>query len=274
MDDVTYLVFDIETAGDGALIGRVRYPDENLDAEAAVDRYRAELREKSGNDVLPPTFVKPVAVCVAKVASDYRLLDLAAVDEPNYRPHKLVDGFWRGWKHYGNPVLVTYNGRAYDIPILELAAFRDGLSIPDWFNLEARSFEQNRHRYNLGAHIDLMDLLANFGASRVDGGLNLLSHILGKPGKSTIDGGDVEQFVRDGLLQEVNDYCRHDVLDTYFVFLRSRVLLGKISLEQEQEIVEDARKWLVDRADSEMPGQTAFGSYLESWGKWRPPEAS
>ena len=272
MDEVAYLVFDVETAGNGELIARVQFPGEALDEAEAVDRYRQQLRDRNGSDLIPPTFVVPVAVCVAKVAADYRLIDVAAVDEPNYRPHKLVDGFWRGWKHYGQPVLVTYNGRGYDIPVLEMAAFRDGLSLPEWFNLEARSWEQSRHRYNIDAHIDLMDLLANYGASRVDGGLNLLSHMLGKPGKSTIDGGDIEQYVRDGLLDEVNDYCRHDVLDTYFVFLRSRVLLGKISLDEEQRIVEEAREWLVQRSSSDEPGSEAFGSYLELWGNWTPPE--
>ena len=271
MDDVAYLVFDVETVGDGELIARVQYPNEDLDPDVAVDRFRSELLERTGSDFLPPTYVRTVAVCVAKISRDYRLLDIAAVDEPNYRWHKLVEGFWRGWKHYRQPILVTYNGRGYDIPVLELAAFRDGLSLPEWFNLEARSFEQNRHRYNLDAHIDLMDLLANFGASRVDGGLNLLSHILGKPGKSTIDGSDVEQYVREDRLDEVNDYCRHDVLDTYFVFLRSRVLLGKLTLAEEQEIVKEAQQWLINRASSEEPGASAFASYLELWGNWRPP---
>lgn len=272
MTDVAYLVFDIETAADGELIQRVLYPDSELSPDDAVDRYREELKARSGSDCLPPTFVRPVAVCVAKVRSDYRLIDVVAVDEPKYRPHKLVDGFWRGWKHYGQPVLVTYNGRSYDIPVLELAAFRDGLALPEWFNLEARSYEQNRHRYNLDAHIDLMDLLANFGASRVDGGLNLLSHVLGKPGQSSINGNEVQGYVREGRLDEINDYCRHDVLDTYFVFLRSRVLLGKITLDQEQDIVEDARLWLTERSESDLPGAEAFASYLESWGKWLPPE--
>lgn len=274
MSEVGYLVFDIETAADGELIKRVLFPDRDCTDDEAADLYRDELRAKNGSDFLPPTFIRPVAVCVAKVGADYRLLDVAAVDEPKYRAHKLVDGFWKGWRHYGQPVLVTYNGRSYDIPVLELAAFRAGLALPEWFNLEARSYEQNRHRYNLEAHIDLMDLLANFGASRVDGGLNLLSHLLGKPGKSTIDGSDVEQYVREGRLADVNNYCRHDVLDTYFVFLRSRVLLGKISLDQEQDLVEYARDWLVKRSESDDPGREAFADYLELWGDWSPPDAT
>ena len=275
-DDVAFLVFDIETAGDGDLIRRVRYPDEDITPEEAVDRYGAELEDRTGSDILPTTFVRPVAVCVAKVAADFRLLDVVAIDEPKsedapgYRPAKLAEGFWKGWRLYGRPVLVTYNGRGYDLPVLELAAFRLGVALPDWFNMDARSYEQNRNRYNTASHLDLMDVLGNFGAARVDGGLNLLSHVLGKPGKSVADGSEVEQMFRDGDVRRINDYCRHDVLDTYFVFLRTRVLLGKITLEEEQAIVEQTRQWLEEQAASGRPGASAFESYLDFWGAWRP----
>ena len=41
-----YLVFDTESAADGALVSKLRYPGEKLTPKAAVDRYRAELMEK------------------------------------------------------------------------------------------------------------------------------------------------------------------------------------------------------------------------------------
>ena len=34
-----------------------------------------------------------------------------------------------------------------------------------------------------------------------------------------------------GKLAEINNYCRCDVLDTYFVFLRTRVLVGQLTLD-------------------------------------------
>ena len=34
----------------------------------------------------------------------------------------------------------------------------------------------------------------------------------------------VQDMYDAGRLAEINDYCRCDVLDTYFVFLRTRVL--------------------------------------------------
>jgi predicted PolB exonuclease-like 3'-5' exonuclease len=246
----------------------MRYPGAGLSAAEAIARYRAELMAERGKDIFPTSFMLPISVAIAKVDSHYRLLDLACLDPPQYRPHEIARRFWQGWQHYGRPSLVTFNGRCYDLPVLELAAYRYGLSLPAWFNIDARSFEQSRNRYNTEAHIDLFDLFTNFGACQVVGGLNLLAYLIGKPGKSSIDGSKVQDLYDAGRAEEINDYCQCDVLDTYFVFLRSRVLLGRLSLVEEQEIVADAKQWLTGQA----PTSRAIAGYLEHWGDWRPPQ--
>src|SRR5438105_3390986 len=73
--------------------------------------------------------------------------------------------------------LVSFNGRCFDLPLLEMAAFRYGCT--------AREYYQSRNRYG-GGHIDVMDWLSNFGALRVNGGLDVLAKLLGKPGKMTM----------------------------------------------------------------------------------------
>jgi len=266
--NVAYLLFDVEAVADGELISQIRYPDENLSADAATARYRADRIEKTGKDVLPTTFMLPISVAVAKIARDFRLIDLAVLDDPQYRPYKIVRGFWRGWSHYGRPTLVTFNGRGYDVPVLEMAAYRYGLSVPEWFNVDARNFEQSRNRYNVEAHFDMMDLFSNFGATRIVGGLNLLANLIGKPGKTGIDGSQIQDMYDAGRVEEINDYCRCDVLDTYFVFLRSRVLLGKLPLDREQTLVAETKQWLESQAESD----TAYRHYLDHWGDWQLPK--
>src|ERR1043165_1939761 len=64
---VTYLVFDIEAIADGALVSKIRYPNEGVQPAEAVARYRAELMASTGKDVLPVTFMLPISVAVAKV---------------------------------------------------------------------------------------------------------------------------------------------------------------------------------------------------------------
>jgi predicted PolB exonuclease-like 3'-5' exonuclease len=261
MSDVQYLIFDVETVGDGDLIQRVRYPDEQLTSREAIERYQADLIEQTGRDVLPPTFVLPISVAVAKVSSDFRLQDLTVLDPPHFRPEEIARRFWQGWHHYERPTFVTFNGRGYDMPVMEFAAYRYGISLPAWFNVESRSFEQARNRYNIDRHIDLQDLFSNFSAVRISGGLNLMANLIHKPGKSGIDGSQVQGLYFEGQADRINDYCRCDVLDTYFVFLRSRVLLGRLTLEDEQKLVADTRLMLEEQAE-DIP---AYAHYLQYW---------
>jgi predicted PolB exonuclease-like 3'-5' exonuclease len=261
MSDVKYLIFDIETVGDGDLIQKVRYPYENLTPREAVTKYRRQLMEETGKDVLPGTFVLPVSVAIAKVAADYRLTELTVLDAPAFRPQEIVRRFWQGWQHYDRPTLVTFNGRGYDMPIMELAAYRFGLSVPAWFNVDSKSFEQSRNRYNHEAHLDLQDLLSNFGAFRMSGGLNLLASLINKPGKSGIDGSQVQDMYCNGQVEQINDYCRCDVLDTYFVFLRSRVLIGRLTLQEEATMTQMTREMLEEQAEN----HAAYKHYLATW---------
>ena len=264
---VRYLAFDIESVADGTLVSRLRYPTEKLSPAAAVRKYRDELLEKHDSDFVPYTFHIPVSVAVAKISAEYQLIDLVLLDDPQFRPHIITENFWRGWEKYRRPTLVSFNGRGFDIPLLELAAYRYGISVPAWFNLTAKSFEQYRNRFNLDAHIDLHELLTNFGSTRFTGGLNLAANLIGKPGKMDVQGDMVQDLFDAGKLAEINDYCRCDVLDTYFVFLRMRVLIGDLTLDEEQGLVAQAKTWLT-RKSNELP---VYKEYLSRWGDWPNP---
>jgi len=267
VQSVRYFVFDVESVADGELVSKLRYPGESLQPAEAVRRYRDELMAKYESDFIPYTFQVPVSVAVAKVAADFRLLDLVVLDEPEFRPHVITDYFWRGWEKYRRPTLVSFNGRGFDLPLLELAALRFGLSVPGWFNGRGKPFDQPRYRYNAQSHVDLCELLTNFGSTRFTGGLNLAANLLGKPGKMDVQGDMVQDMYEAGRLAEINDYCRCDVLDTYFVFLRTRVLLGQLTLDAEQAMVAGTKQWLQEKA----PEIDACRIYLEHWGDWPNP---
>lgn len=264
---VRYLVFDVESIADAALVGKLRYPGEGLTPDDALKRYRDELMEKHDSDFIPYTYQAPIAVVVAKVAPDFRLIDLVSLDEPQFRPHVMTEKFWRGWEAYKHPTLVSFNGRTFDVPLLELSAFRYGIVLQKWFNLTGKSFEQPRNRYNVEAHLDLNDVLTNFGAARFNGGLNLAANLLGKPGKIEVKGHMVQDLYQAGKLAEISDYCRCDVLDTYFVFLRTAVMTGQITLEIEQQLVGETKQCLSDRSH-QIP---AYRVYLDHWGDWQNP---
>jgi len=269
-DRPSFLVFDIETVADGRLVQRVRFPEENqLDPAAAVAKYRAQLLEQSGgkSDFVPHTFQVPVSVAVAKVAEDFSLMDVKTLDRPRFRPPVIARQFWKGWHSYGQPTLVTFNGRFFDMPVLELCAFRYGIPVPNWFVSSGAAYQQPRNRYNQQAHFDCQDFISNQGATHVNGGLNLCAQLLGKPGKLDTKGHMVQELWERGERERIDDYCMCDCLDTYFVFLRTRVLVGLISLEREHALVEQARAWIEQAATRNL----ALADYLRNFRFWQAP---
>jgi predicted PolB exonuclease-like 3'-5' exonuclease len=255
-----FLIFDTESVPDGRLLARVKYPGEGLTPEEAIARAQEEARKASPNnsDFLPVTFQLPVAVCVLRVAKDFTIQSLTALDRPHYRGAEIVRQFWRGVNHYNDAWLVTFNGRGFDLPLMELAAFDHGCQARDYF-------QRCRNRYH-GKHIDLMDWLSNNGAVRITGGLNMMAQRAagGRPpgcGKLDVAGDKVYEMHRAGLLREINEYCMYDTIDTYFVFLRTRVVVGEISNEVEEMLCKRARLWLGAKV-WEVP---ALGRYIDEW---------
>jgi predicted PolB exonuclease-like 3'-5' exonuclease len=250
-----FLVVDTESVPDGKLLSAVKYAGENLTMEEAVERAQAESRGQRGGDFTPVSFHVPVAACMVRVGPDFSLAGLKCLDEPHFRSREIVKQFWFGVSHYHSrdrAKLVTFNGRGFDMPLMELSAFRYGIPAGDHYH-------GSRNRF--GGPIDLMDWLTNFGASRLAGGLNLLAKMLGKPGKMEVTGQDVYRMYLEGKLQEINDYCLCDALDTYFVFLRTRVLTGELTPEQEAELVAGARE-LLSAKSADVP---ALARYLANW---------
>lgn len=265
--DIKFLVFDCESVADGQAVKATRYPGTDMSPSEAIARFRQDLMVESGRDFIPYTYHIPVAVVVAKVRADYSLVELVSLDQPDHRPPVITQHFWTGWEMYGKPTLVTFNGRSFDVPLMELAAFRYGIKIPSWFNMQASAYQQHRNRYNLNSHLDLHEFLTNFGSTWFRGGLNLAAHLLNKPGKMDVQGDMVQTLYQQGKVAEINEYCRCDVLDTYFVFLRSAMLMGNISLEREKELVAQTKQMLLEQVDD----HPAYRKYLEHWGDWVEP---
>jgi predicted PolB exonuclease-like 3'-5' exonuclease len=263
--DTAYIVFDVESVVDGALLSKTVFAGDGLSPEEAIEREKeARLAATGGkSDFIAVSFHVPVSICVARISADFRLLDLVALDAPRFDPREMVTLFWKGIEVYNNATIVDFNGRGFDLPLMTMSAFRFGISCPAYFADKDRfGF---RYRFT-SKHLDLQEWLTEYGAFQLRGGLDLCAKMLGKPGKMDVCGSQVEELYGEGKLEEINDYCLADVLDTYFIFLRTRVLSGKISLDEEQAIVEQAQHWIEERAES----QPALLAYLGAFGKWDP----
>ena len=259
-----YLVFDIESVPDVKLIKKVKYPDIDIEESEIVSKFQKEILNNSNgaSSFIPATFQIPVSICAAKIDANFTLMDIDLLDSPKFRTAEMVKEFWNYAENMDKgSSLVTFNGRGFDIPLLEFMAFRYGYKAKRHFKDKFGS------RYRFGTqHIDVHDWLSNYNAVRMNGGLNLLAKVLGKPGKMDVSGADVYDMYLDGKVKEINDYCTHDVLDTYFVFLRTKVMLGEITIEREQDIVKNAKHFLETNKEK-FP---AFNMYLENMSPWNP----
>ena len=79
----------------------------------------------------------------------------------------------------------------------------------------------------------------------------------------------VQDLYAAGKSLEISEYCRCDVLDTYFVFLRVQVMMGRLTLEQEGHLTATTKQMLEGQSDL----HPAYRSYLEKWGDWQDPFA-
>lgn len=253
----SWLIFDIESVPDPALVSLVRTHGET-DPEIALQEFRDERLAQRNSDFIPYPYQVPISLALAKVSSDLSLMDLVVLKVEDGGPGEICRRFWKGWELYHYPRIVTFNGRKFDIPLLELTAYRYGLPIKDWMTGYCNN-KPRRSRYS-DAHLDLYDSLTNFNANTFEGGLNLVAKLIRKPGKLDVKGDMVLEMFQANQLEEIHRYCRCDVLDTYFVFLRHQLIQGDITRDQEQELVKKAYGFLESRSDEEP----AYREYMEA----------
>jgi predicted PolB exonuclease-like 3'-5' exonuclease len=218
---VAFSVFDIETRVDKTLLNATLYRHENLTDEEAFARTREELAAR-GSDFFPLSFHVPIAVVVGEVDDARVLTAVRALGAPAYDEADMVREFWDRLEHRRD-TLISFNGRTFDLPVLELAALRHACRIPGYFG------EGYRDRDTDTAHYDLYDVITNRGTYGLRGGFQLLTRLVGLPGKGATDGSDVQTLWEAGRLDDITAYCRRDVIQTYFLFLRLELLRGRIT---------------------------------------------
>jgi predicted PolB exonuclease-like 3'-5' exonuclease len=135
----------------------------------------------------------------------------------------MMDDFAEFMTRY-RPLLVTWNGRQFDLPVLALRALRHGVPSA-WYYRGVG----HRYRFSEDGHLDLADVISDFGAARMTS-LDGAARLIGLPGKVGVDGSQVEGLFRAGQIQELRNYCLSDVAQTTFVFLRYRLVCGDIDL--------------------------------------------
>ena len=238
-----YLVFDIETRIDKSLLRAIYRPGDATDDEAAYESVRRELIDERGSDFLPISFHVPICIVVGAIGDDLKLDRIDVLTAGSVSDRELAKQFWARVESVDGP-LVSFNGRGFDLPVLELQALRHGIAAPRYFN------ERNGQRYRYSdRHYDLYDFLSNSGVHRIRGGLDLLCSLLGLPGKGAVRGRDVQSLWEAGRLDEIQRYCRRDVIQTYLLFLRVERMRGRITAAQLDDLWESAASWRLELSE-------------------------
>ena len=259
-----YLIFDIETRVDKELVKEVYDPEDSLTLEQAYDTARDQILERSGqqSDFFPVPFHIPIAISTLHADEKYRIRALGCFGADRFSEVEMISRFWQTFE--GAQTLITFNGRGFDLPVLETRALRHGLSLPRYFAAGENRSTYRGSRYSDAYHIDLCDFLSNFGAAYRRNSLNVLAKLIGLPGKYTIAGEDVEYLFRQGRLKEINQYCMTDVLQTFLLFLRVELLRGKLDAAGYREAVAAAREYLTQRASS-AGSENFLQEFLQRW---------
>jgi len=77
---------------------------------------------------------------------------------------------------------------------------------------------------------------------RANAGLDAIARLCGFPGKLGMDGSQVAAAVAAGNLADVRNYCECDVLNTYLVYQRFRLMRGELSAGEYAKEIALARE--------------------------------
>ena len=198
-----------------------------LDIEAVTDpkAWTPPAKEtwKDGKEPFAPVYAwRPIAIGALILEHDFTFKHLGIFGETDDEAAAIRK--YATFMDEKRPILVTWNGRGFDVPVLNLRAMHYGLSQKWWFD------RGSRYRYSEEGHLDLKDQMQDYGA--VNGlGLDNMAKIIGLPGKIGIDGSMVGQLYVQGKIKEIRDYCLCDVIQTGFVLLRWRLFSGQLSID-------------------------------------------
>lgn len=229
-------VFDIESVPDVDLLREI-YGYEGSDLEVCNLAFKAQ-REVSGSDFLPLSFHKITSI--ASVLADefgnfIKVGNFAKNIDFKNREEALLDEFSK-FLNKRNPKLISFNGRGYDMPLICLRALKYNTNLYSYYEVVNKEcgkdkWENYRQRYSERFHLDLFDVLGNYGANR---SLNLDSvcKMSGIMGKFEVDGSQVYELIfKDNDLAKVDFYCQSDVLNTYWLFLKFELTRSMINID-------------------------------------------
>ena len=249
------LVFDLETIPDVEGLRALNGWGEDVSDAEVVERATAARREAVGHDFLPLHLQKIAVVgCVFRDDDGFRVKCIGKADDPEAT---LISGFFKTIDRY-TPQLISWNGSGFDLPVLHYRGLIHGIQASRYWDMgeDDRDFRYISRYHN--RHCDLMDLLAKYNG-RANAPLDELAKLCGFPGKMGMDGSQVWPAWSSGRQEEVRAYCETDVVNTWLVYCRFRLMRGMLSRAQYDAEVDLVRSTL---ESLDLPH---WREYLANW---------
>jgi len=252
------LIFDIETIPDVDSGRRVYEINDAIADSDVAEIMFTKRREQSGEEFLALPFHRVVAIsAVLRSGDQFNVWSLGTLDSDE---KEIIKRFYDGIERF-SPTLVSWNGSGFDLPVLHYRSMIHGISASRYWDTgeHDREFKWNNYlnRYH-SRHTDLMDILAAYQQRAVTK-LDIMATLLGFPGKMGMSGASVWDYYKSGKLKEIRDYCETDVLNTYLVYLRWRLIAGKLTESQFNDECDVVRSFLADQT------QKHFKEFLKTW---------
>lgn len=139
------------------------------------------------------------------------------------------------------PVLVTWNGRGFDIPMIFAAGFEHGVDVK-W-----TAHDAYRDRYRGRQHLDLQEVFSFGGAGR-NARMAFAAQRLGWPGKLDVDGKSVDHLWRTGgcAQKKLVQYNGLDTLQEAAILLRALFVQGMLAkplcIAGTEQLIDMARR--------------------------------
>ncbi len=224
------LVYDLETIPDVALGRKLLKLHDASDLEVIEAMVERRKQQTQGNSDFLPLYLHQV-VAISVVVNTPEKVKVWSLGDLQASEKEIITRFFDGLDRY-TPILVSWNGCGFDLPVLHYRSLFHGIVSPRYWEIgdKDNAFRWNNYisRYHQ-RHTDLMDVLAGYQSGNARAPLDEIAQMLGCPGKMGMGGGLVFEKYLAGRLQEIRDYCETDVLNTYLVYLRFQYIRGILS---------------------------------------------
>lgn len=232
-----HVVFDIETV---------------LDKEAAARAYNvdpadSEALKKAVGDFPKTPLHRIVAIAAMTLTYDvtrkaWAVREMASLHTDGGDDKELVRQFL-SYLHATAPIVVTYNGASFDLPVVRSRAMIHRIRAPALATEMFKPYSRD--------HLDLCDVF--WGRSRDRMTLDQSARIFGVGSKTAgVNGSKVEDLAAAREFNRIADYCLDDVLITAGLFLLHRSWEGALEVDRVGEVLERLRN-ARDRIVAERP---------------------